>query len=314
MNGTILVLRALGLGDVLTAVPALRALRQAWPRHRLVLAAPRSLAELVPLTRAADDLWPTDGPMALSWSAPAPGIAVNLHGKGPQSLEAVRSTGAECVLSHRHPAHPDVDGPDWSDDQHEVSRWCRMLRWYGLEPDDADLFLAPPEESFRPGSTVVHPGASHGARRWPVERFAAVAGKLAARGERVVITGSAAERPAAERVAELAGIEDSAVLAGSTSLRQLTALVHGARLVLCGDTGLAHVATAYHRPSVTLFGPVSPFHWGPPKDRRHVTLWNGTTGDTFADRPDPALLELSTAAVLESAETLLDRGDSEVAR
>ena len=50
----LLVLRALGLGDLLTGVPALRALRADFPEHRLVLAAPRALAPLAKLTGAVD--------------------------------------------------------------------------------------------------------------------------------------------------------------------------------------------------------------------------------------------------------------------
>jgi ADP-heptose:LPS heptosyltransferase len=121
----------------------------------------------------------------------------------------------------------------------------------------------------------------------------------------VVVTGSAAEKSLAAQVATAAGLPDDAVLAGRTTLSQLAALVAEAALLICGDTGIAHLATAYGTPSVVLFGPVSPRHWGPPSDRpQHVALWAGTTGDTFADRPDPGLLRISTADVIAATARL----------
>jgi ADP-heptose:LPS heptosyltransferase len=58
---TVLVLRALGVDDLLTAVPALRGLRSAYPKHQMVLAAPAPLAELAALTGAVDQLLPPLG-------------------------------------------------------------------------------------------------------------------------------------------------------------------------------------------------------------------------------------------------------------
>ncbi len=133
-------------------------------------------------------------------------------------------------------------------------------------------------------------------------------------GLRVVVTGSAAERPLASYVATTAGLPDDAVLASRTTLSQLSAMVADASLVVCGDTGIAHLATAYGTPSVVLFGPVSPQHWGPPPQRpQHIVLWAGSTGDTFSDQPDPGLLRITTAEVIAAAERLTNGvGDREV--
>jgi ADP-heptose:LPS heptosyltransferase len=301
--GTVLVLRALGLGDLLTAVPALRGLRRAHPEHRVVLAAPAPLGELAALTGAVDELLPTAGLVPLA--APPPEVAVNLHGRGPQSIAILRALRPGRLLTHAHPEHPEVPGPPWRDDLHEVRRWCRLLGSAGIACDPADLRLhRPAGPSPAPGAMVVHPGAAFPARQWPAARYAAVARELARGGRPVVVTGDAGERQLAEQVATDAGLPDGAVLAGRTTLGQLAALVAEADLVICGDTGMAHLATAYGTPSVVLFGPVAPRHWGPPPDRRqHVALWAGRTGDTFADRPDPGLLRITTGEVLAAAAT-----------
>ncbi len=300
-TSTVLVLRALGLGDLLTAVPALRGLRAAYPDHRLVLAAPAPLAELAVLTGAVDELLPTTELAPLA--APPPDIAVNLHGRGPDSIRVLRALRPGVLRTHAHPEHPGVLGPEWDADIHEVHRWCRLLDHFGIRADPVDLGLArPPVPSPVPGAVVVHPGCAFVARHWPAQRYAVVARELAGTGLPVVVTGNADQRSLALQVAAGAGLPQRSVLAGRTGLAQLAALVADASLVVCGDTGIAHLATAYGTPSVVLFGPVSPEQWGPPPQRpQHVALWAGSTGDTFADRPDPGLLRITTAEVLDAA-------------
>jgi len=301
----VLVLRALGLGDLLTAVPALRGLRAAYPDHRVVLAAPAPLRELALLTGAVDELLPTPQLGPVNWRQPPPAVAVNLHGRGPQSTCALRALQPTALLSH---AHPGVPGPKWDGDLHEVVRWCRMLGYFGIPADPSDLDLNHPRApSPVPRAVIVHPGCGFAARQWPTDRYAAVARRLAGTGLLVVVTGTAGERALARQVATVAGLPEGSVLAGRTTLTELAALVADATVVICGDTGIAHLATAYGTPSVVLFGPVSPRHWGPPPERpQHRVLWAGSTGDTFADQPDPGLLQITTTDVLTAADRLID--------
>lgn len=299
----LLALRALGLGDLLTAVPALRALAATFPDHRLELAAPAGLAALVEF---AGGRWAVvdTGPLApIDAALPAPDVAVNLHGRGPQSHRVLLAARPQRLIAFEH---PDVlesrGGPVWRAGEHEVLRWCRMLAESGVPADPEALDLEPPAEDpprGARGATLVHPGAASGARRWPAERFAAVARTEVAVGRPVAVTGSHAERALAGLVVELAGLPASANLAGSTDLRGLAAAVAAADRVLCGDTGVAHLATALGTPSVVLFGPTSPEEWGPPPSRSiHRSLWHGRRGDPHAAEPDAGLLAIGVGEVV----------------
>ncbi|OLF09988.1 glycosyltransferase family 9 protein [Actinophytocola xanthii] len=303
----LLVLRALGIGDLLVAVPALRGLRRAFPRDRMVLAAPATLGELVALTGVVDELLPTPELGALRWSDPDPAVAVNLHGAGPESTADLVATRPGRLFAHRHEAFPELAGPSWVEDQPEARRWCRLLAWYGVDADPTELALTRPAvPSAAPEAVVVHPGAAFGARRWPPDRFAAVARRLREAGYRVVVTGSDAERALAERVAAGAGLPERAVLAGRLGLSDLAALVAGASLLVSNDTGIGHLATAYGTPSVVLYGPTSPARWGPPPDReQHRVLWAGQVGDPFTDEPSAGLLRLTVPDVLEATAEVL---------
>jgi ADP-heptose:LPS heptosyltransferase len=330
---TVLVLRALGLGDLLTAVPALRGIRRAFPDDHVVLATPAALAALAYATGAVDEVLPASGLAPLDFAltrdndfaltrdkafthdnAFIPDIAVNLHGRGPQSHRLLAELTPGRLLGFRCPEAGYSDGPRWVPGEYEVARWCRMLAGHGIEACPGDLGLPAPA-SLRPGCVVVHPGAAHPRRRWPAERFALVAAALANMGEDVVISGSSAEARRAREVADRAGLPRTAVLAGCTDVLALAGLVAAARLVICGDTGVAHLATAFATPSVVLFGPVSPAEWGPPPGRpQHVALWSpgadghvtgagdGAVDDGAVDR---VLLATGAEDVLAAAERLL---------
>ncbi|MBW3644951.1 MAG: glycosyltransferase family 9 protein [Actinobacteria bacterium] len=301
----LVVLRALKLGDLLTAVPALRALARAYPEHHRVLAANAALAPLVELTGAVHEVVDTGELAPLAPELHRADVAVNLHGRGPQSTALLEQTRPRRLVAFGAPGCP-----QWRPGEHERHRWCRLLREAGIPADPDDFRLAPPDREAPPvarGATVVHPGASTAARRWPAERWAAVAAAEAAAGRPVVVTGSAVERPLAEEVAASAGLPAGSVLAGRTDLLDLLAVVDAAERVVCGDTGVAHVATALAVPSVVIFGPTSPAEWGPPASGPHRALWAGHTGDPLAEEPFPGLVEVSVADVVAALADLPQR-------
>jgi len=302
--------RALGLGDFLTGVPALRALAGAFPGHRRALAAPAAIAPLAALVGAVDAVVDVAALAPLPSELRGADVAVNLHGRGPEShrvLIAARprrliAFAADEWLAGDHGAGDHGAAPEWRAGEHEVARWCRLLTESGIAADPRALDLSPPAAPAPPaarGATVLHPGAASGARRWPEDRWAAVARAEWAAGRAVLLTGGLDERPAAGRIAAAAGLGPEAVLAGRTDLIGLAAVVAAAGRVACGDTGVAHLATAFGIPSVVLFGPTAPAEWGPPPDRpHHRALWAGRRGDPHASEPDPGLLEISAEQVV----------------
>ncbi len=331
---TVLALRALGLGDALTGVPALRGLRRAHPGARLVIACPSAVGSLLRRHGVVDDVLDVSGlaplaPDALVRAAQraTPGlrgrlergvdVGVNLHGDGPQSATALAALDPVVTLA---PASAVVPGGLPLDPAaHEVDRWCALVRAAGGPCGREDLVLpalARLREEAAPAERVVvlHPGAASGSRRWPAPRWAALAEHLVAAGERVVVTGTPAEGPLCAAVTARAG-ED---WCGRLDLPGLTEVVAAAALLVCGDTGVAHVATAARTPSVLLFGPTPPSRWGPAIDTdAHAVLWPvddadaappGGGGDPHGDAVDPVLERITVADVVSAVASLAARG------
>ena len=305
MSGLVVALRPLGLGDLLTAVPALRALADAFPSHRRVLAAPAVLEPLATMTGAVDAVVPTEPLRPLDASLAGADVAVDLHGRGPASHRVLLASRPRRLIAFANAAVPESrDLPEWREDEHEVARWCRLLEESGVPADPGRLDLDAPPGRPPPGvggATLVHPGAAFPARRWPADRWAAVARAEVEAGRPVVVSGGPDEMELAREVAAGAGLSESVVHAGRTDLAHLARLVAAAGRVACGDTGVAHLATALRTSSVVLFGPTSPHRWGPPPDRPwHTALWVGRTGDPHGSEPDPGLVAIGVEEVVDA--------------
>jgi len=296
----VLVLRALKLGDMLCAVPALRALRAALPRAEIVLVGLPWARELVQRFPAYLDGFralpgypglpeqPVDvaavPPFLAALQAERFDLAIQLHGSGGVTNPLTALFGARRLAGFCAPGgwcpDPDLFLP-WPDRGLEVRRLLELTSFLGAPRrgehlefpvparDEEALRRALGPEELRPGEYVcVHPGASVPQRRWPVERFAAVAAVLARRGLRVVLTGTAAEAELTAAVARPLrhrGLD----LAGRTDLGAAAALLRGARLLVCNDTGVSHLADALGVPSVVLSTGDNPQRWAPVDGRRH---------------------------------------------
>ncbi len=327
---SLVVVRDSALGDLLTALPALRGLRRAYPDHEIITTCPASLRPLAEWLRVADAFQsevksdraidPAAHPvvdrviLAGRWLTEVnPDVLVWL--RVPEDPEPVRQLAASRprrIIAYALPGFvPSERCPEFTFEDHILRRWSRLLATFDVPTDDEDLYLdrylehqfrrgcsLPPAEQ---GLTVIHPGAGGGSRHWPTERWALVASWLRQAGHKVVLTGSHSEADIAARVRSAANLPRDCDLTGRTDVLSLTAIVAGARLVLSTDTGPAHLAIAFRRPSVTLFGPVPPAWWGPPPGAAlHVCLWRGTHGDPYAREADPGLLRISVEDVLHA--------------
>lgn len=305
---TLLVLRALGLGDFLTAVPAIRAIARAFPAHYRVLAAPLYLAPLARLCGGIDEVVDAQPLAPLNEDLADADVAFNLHGRGPQSHRVLLGVKPRRLVAFANGEIPESAGfPRWTPEEHEIDRWCRLLRESGIPADPNDLEIAAPQGDARSrGAIVVHPGAASESRRWPVDRWIDLCTRLAREGHRIVLTGNAHEFRRCRFIAKAAHLPVQSVLAGSTDLEDLACIIAPARAVICGDTGIAHVATALRTPSVVLFGPTSPRYWGPPSNRPcHRILWRGLLGDPHAPYVDPGLASITVDEVLAALHDLL---------
>lgn len=305
------VFRGLYLGDLVTATPALRALRRGHPEAEISLVSLPWAAALAPhLAPDVDRFVPYPGAPGLDGEGDEAALngfiqemragrfdlAVNLHGSGPQSTRLLSSFGARrtagFVGGEGVYPHLDVSVP-WDAEAHESRKLSLLAREAGGAPDGAGPHLRVREDDHRRAGmllgdatgrplAVLHPGASVDEKRWPAEGFGGVARGLLRQGYAVVVTGSEGESELAGQVRGLApGVLD---LAGQTDLSTLIGLVSKAALLVSNDTGPAHLAYALRTPSVTVFGPSTDVgRWGPLDRHRHAALLGDPISEVGAD-------------------------------
>ncbi|MBX6773573.1 MAG: glycosyltransferase family 9 protein [Chloroflexi bacterium] len=281
----IVVLRANGLGDFLFATPALRALARyfssaeitylclPWLRpfiagrypylHRVLTVPPYPGIRQVegdPAVAAREREEFFAASQAYGYD-----LAIQMHGGGVESNPFVRRLGARHTLGLAgRGVAPLEHHLRYEFYQSEVMRYLELVARIGVPPagvemdapelpDDEVRLRTAWADAGRGPYAVIHPGASDPRRRWPIERFAAVADHLwRFHGLPGVVTGSLAERPMASQLQRLAAAPLHN-LSGWLDLGAVLALVRRARLVVSNDTGVAHLAHAAGVPSVVIY-------------------------------------------------------------
>lgn len=297
----VVVLRALrGVGDMLVAVPALRALRGALPAARIELIGLPWAASFVgrfghlldgflefPGFPGVPD-HPFDPPSA-AWFFVARqnerlDLAIQLHGNGLRTNPFVALLGARRTAGFYLPGQycPDAElcapYPGTGRELHRllaltdflgVPRAGEQLEFPLTERDRLEVEATYATEQLAEGEYACFaPGAAETVRQWEPDRFAHVADALAEDGLRVVIVGSGADREAAGAM-KAAMRQPALDLTGRMSLGGTAAVLADAAVVVTNDSGAAHLADAVGAPSVTVYLGTGAERWAPLNEELH---------------------------------------------
>jgi len=293
----ILIIKPSALGDIVLALPALTALRKSFPDAKISWLIRPEFAPLLENHPHLDEIIPFDRNLLAKafFSRRAFGalfrlirklhtgkfdVVFDFQGLFRTAILA-RATGCKKVygmsesremahLFYTHQIEHDFNNI------HLVDFYIKMVKAAGAESLDARFELPPsPADAnsvsrilanldIQPGQYIVFvPGSAHVDKCWPVERFAALADKIASQFEMPIIAiGTNSEGTLIEKIQNAAEAQITS-LAGRTSLKELVELLRAARLVVSNDTGPGHIAAALGTPLVMMYSWSNPARIAP---------------------------------------------------
>ena len=335
----ILIIDLAGAGDLILATPALRAVRAHWPDSHVAVLVGLHAAHILDHCPYVDDQWVLASPRAgfgwwlsVGWDqailqqlrAQRFTLALNMHDSAswPGSMRMayyLRHMRPERSIGYTH------EGRGWCYSQavpqtraemeqtHEAMRALRIAQAAGCPPVELRprLWVGEDERAQITGRLrawgcsaaapliILNPGASHPAKRWPVERFAALAQWLAsrARGPMLVVGDLHDQRIARALAARLPGAVID--ITGHTTVRELLTLISVAALIVTNDTGTMHMAAALGTPLVALIGPTNLARFAPLGDPARQRVLQPSTR---------RLEDLEVAEVQQAVNALLGAG------
>jgi ADP-heptose:LPS heptosyltransferase len=296
---SIAVLRANALGDYLFAVPALNALRAAYPAAEIVFLGadwhadfladrPGPVDRVVPIPPSVGVRQPsgeeTEDETRLAaffkrMNAECFDLAIQMHGGGRYSNPFVRRLGARRTVGFRAPDAAPLDiSLRYALYQPEVLRLLELVGLVGAVPGSLEPVVAVTERDRKEADhalaglprpvVAIHPGATDVRRRWPAQNFATVADVLAASGASVVVTGSAGERDVVQDVIGRMRAKARA-LVDATTIGGLGGIYSRCLVVVSNDTGPRHLAQAVGTATVAVYWCGNLITAGPLTRRRH---------------------------------------------
>ncbi len=332
----ILAISSTGIGDTLFSTPAIRALREGYPRAHITAMFRARYLDLFRNNPHVDAVIPYYGKyrrLAATIAALRRGrfdVAAVLHGNDPDIIPLAYLSGARFVVRipndstrFRFLLSDAAVTPEYNvvPGQHGLQMRLRIAALLGATSDDRRMVLAvDPGASaivaayleargVRPDDPLVgfQVGASNVSRMWFGDQFAALGRRLLAADPslRIVLTGSWAEREYCRMVADAMAAGDRVlVAAGDLTLPQAAALVDRLAVLVAVDTGTLHMAVALGRPAVALYAMADSRVTGPdPADARYRVIQKWRTCDPCYGKacPFPLCMQNITVDEVEAA-------------
>lgn len=298
---TIAVFRALQLGDLLCAIPAMRALRRAYPEaHITLLGLPWAASFTQRFHHYFNDFIWFPGFPGLPEQQQDPfrtasflqqvvnkhfDLVLQMQGNGSIVNPLVEAFGGKYTAGFYIPEHYYPDNGLFTlypSRLHEIERHLALMEHLGLPLHGTQLeFPVTPEDEeelkacqfpIKKGEYVcVHPGSRGSWRQWPAVFFAALADHCAAQGLQVIVTGTADEAGLVEQVVKR--MKHPAInAAGKTSLGAVAVLIRDAFALVSNCTGVSHIAAAFQTKSIVISMDGEPHRWGPLNTALHRTI------------------------------------------
>jgi heptosyltransferase-3 len=266
-------------GDLLLNVPAIRAVRERFPRARITLVVGRQNAAAVQGQAWADEVRVVDTRNFLGTLAaaarrgPRPDLSIYF------STVSYSRSGALLTAWSGAPVRVGFDPARWG--ERDAARLTRALPFPESAPHQSEISMAlaravgaerrPPPPHFVPdrsalerapeGAVYLHPGAGKLKNRWPADRFATVARELRARGHEVWLLEGPQDQGTTDAVRDALGA--ALPLVRGESIAHLAGRFARAALYVGNDTGPLHLAGAVGAPTVGIYGWTDPGEWAP---------------------------------------------------
>lgn len=304
-KGALLAIQLGDIGDVVLTVPALRALKTAFPDRSLLVCVRKKAAELMSLCRHVDTVFAVDSQKRRPIDeirhqrdffkilrSTTYALCIDFR-TGTRGAILARLCGARRRLGFfatdepawRNPLFTDLVRREYQKGTHVADYYFELVKWLGIANRDPEPRLTVPAKVVQAVSVrlqdmgvdnrqpfvALQPFSLWPYKELPADTYVDLVEQIGKRcGRPIVIVGAAAERPRAQAIVKRCRVS-TVNMAGQTSIGQLAGLLGLARMFVGVDSAGLHIAAAVGTPTIGVFGPTDPLSWAP-RGRRHTVI------------------------------------------